>query len=170
MSTQKTSLAKALHFNDAALATNREGQQTRGQRRRMLVRFSWMCPFWIGLTICLFTPAMLVVSLPPSIMSRGLGIILAFIGVGISFDLYRKWRRAWRDWQSGKIAQVTGTLQKNARRRSSSQGSGGMRHIFIINEQKFRVQQDIYHAFERGKRYTLYYFPHSKIIASAVEH
>ncbi|MGB1285205.1 MAG: hypothetical protein ACPG7F_01630, partial [Aggregatilineales bacterium] len=124
--------------------------------------------FWLVLTICLFTPMTLALSLPPSPVRWGLSAILFFLGFNISLGTYRKWRRALSDWQSGAAGKVTGILAKRSRRRASSpRNQSSIRCELIIQDVKIAVPVKIYLNFEDGKRYTLYYLPYSRTLLSA---
>lgn len=155
-------LMDAIGFTLTELDANREGYMSKRQRQRLSdVRGSWRN---FGTLIKVMSPSLIVIAvvdgirIGDTVSSRG-GIVslIVIITLIVLIYVHFKWRGFERDLLKGDVASVNGGVKRIENRQRN-----GMQYKIRIERTRFDVPWRVFEAFETGKRYSVYFAPHSK--------
>lgn len=147
-------LGKALGFNRDDLQANRVGGVTDRQRTAMystiLTNFTRF-----GLLVAAVVVILLVLLATGSTALFVAALLVVLAGVAISLPTLLYTWRLRQDWQQAKVATVSGQVQASAADQIQ------------VNDQHFRLNQEVVKNFTNGETWMLYYAPHSKWMLAA---
>lgn len=164
-------LAEALDFSLEDLELNQRGELTDSQRSRLR---SQRMKAWLGAMVLLLMVLLKVgidyqnrfdmgaASASPEVQLLLIFILLFVLAIGVfGWMIIRNTRS---DLQAGEVHSVEGVAKLSEDRTRLTK-----KHYYVkIDSVEFRVDRDVYTAFERGKRYRAFYAPASKVLLSAI--
>jgi hypothetical protein len=163
----ETDLMAALHFTQADLDANRDGQLSEEQRARLYgKRIYWLLAI-VGVVAFIFLinlPGVFVVfgsgDYPPPVkLLIFIGFILGCIGILVVLYDRSRLRAIAADLQDKTVEAEQGLI--------SLETFGQNKMTARINDIEFTLNAEAGLAFKNGDPYCLYYAPHSKTLLSA---
>jgi hypothetical protein len=165
--TQTNPLMTALHFTEADLTANRDGHLSERQRGYLRIdRQKNMILGGVLITGLVFAiTAMLFVGIDSgNLILQGLGVLLLFCNIGLSWFFGLSWIRMTYDLRSNSVNIVEGDTQHVVRKMGRAQ-AGSVRVGDSVEVPAEDIDQ--FTAFEPGVTYRLYRTTHTHRLLSA---
>lgn len=168
------SLARGLGFKEQDLIENREGRITHSERMRLgrLRRPMNTYAIVVGTaTPLIFIIALFIAGIILQVTGWQVPPVIAVIAClsVMALPVYTLWpdMRRQRQLRTDMRGSAIDTLRTEVQLSQETDRFGNLVYFLQAGEQRFKLSQPAYHAFQSGERYILYISPRSRVLLAA---